>query len=156
MRRIALLLVTALLAPAAVAATERGRDPWVFRSVVDGRPRIATVALAPSLLAAYDTQHGALVRTWRGGVVFDGPVYNEVHGPQPTSEGLVLWRGGAPEPWSLEQGGATTTLRVRYRGHRFEGERVWFRWTLQRDGAATIEHQPSASEKTETQSTKAG
>ncbi|MFN7120139.1 MAG: cytochrome C, partial [Saprospiraceae bacterium] len=63
----------------------RPHDPWVFRSVLDSIPRMLTVALNDNLWAAYSAQTGALYKTWKGTVNFDGAVYTTAHGPQPST-----------------------------------------------------------------------
>ncbi|MFT5167349.1 MAG: cytochrome c, partial [Saprospiraceae bacterium] len=66
---------------------QRPSNPWVFRSVLDIKPRMVTFALHDNLWAAYSTQTGALYKAWKGYVEFDGAVYTTAHGPQPTSVG---------------------------------------------------------------------
>lgn len=70
-----------------VGRPERPRDPWVFRSVLDGEPRMVVLALHEDLWVAYDAGNGELARAWTGDVVFRGAVHDAVHGPQPESRG---------------------------------------------------------------------
>ena len=69
-------------------AAERGHSPWVFRSVLDRRPRMITFALSKTLWAAYDTQNASLYKVWRDGVEFDGAVYT---GELTPFEGEQVW-----------------------------------------------------------------
>ena len=69
------------------ADTTRPHDPWVFRSVLDWKPRVITMALHKDLWIAYSTENAALYKVWKGTVYFDGPVYTHAHGPQPISIG---------------------------------------------------------------------
>ncbi len=48
------------------SAPERPRDPWVFRSVLDERPRMITMALHKNMWSAYDTQKCGLYKAWQG------------------------------------------------------------------------------------------
>lgn len=109
---------------------ERGHEPWVFRSVLDQRPRMVTLALQDSLWAAYDTRTGALYRVWREGVDFEGAVYNSQHGPQPTSIGGAYLVSHFAEPWRVEVGGVAQTPQVRYRGHRVDDGRAVLAYDL--------------------------
>ena len=56
---------------------ERPIETWVFRSVVDQKPRMITAALHKDLYLSYSTQTGTLYKAWKGivnlqGAVFDG------------------------------------------------------------------------------------
>lgn len=100
----------------ALAAPDRPVDVWAFRSVLDGRPRILTLALAQDLWVAYDATHCSMVQAWTGGVRLDGSVYTSEHGPQPTSYGRRYYAGPADrDVWRLDG----RTVRPRFRGYRF-------------------------------------
>jgi len=120
---LALGLATALLASAA-AGSERGRDPFAFRLVLDGRPRMLALALRPDLWVAYDTERAAIYKVWEGGIDFTGAVYDWMHGPQPTSRGRIWLTSPWQEPWEIVQGAEARPARVRYRGHRIEAGRA--------------------------------
>src|SRR5512138_858333 len=109
---------------------ERGYSPWVFRSVLDRRPRMITFALSKTLWAAYDTQTASLYKVWRDGVEFDGAVYTTRHGPQPASEGGGYIVNDVETPWTVRHGGREHTPTVQYLGHRYEGERAAIRYAL--------------------------
>jgi len=110
--------------------TDRPHDPWVFRSVLDSLPRIATVALHDDLFVAYRTETGALYKAWKGAVNFDGAVYTTAHGPQPSSLGNSWLVNKFETPWRLVKGGQETTPEFQYRGHYFEKGQVWFNYEL--------------------------
>lgn len=100
---------------------ERPRDIWVFRSVLDNRPRIVTLALHKDLWVAYDATNCGLYRAWTGGVRFEGAVYTTVHGPQPRSFGNLHIPGIVDESvWTFEKNGGTTDLRPEFKGYRFQ------------------------------------
>lgn len=147
MRAVALAMLAAVcagglapaLVPAATTPTERGHDPWVFRSVLDGRPRMLTIALAPDLWAAYATESATLTKVWRGGVDFTGAVYNGRHGPQPGTQGAAFLDADPDAAgWRIRSGGGESDATVRYLGHRFEAGGVRLRYRLTA-GAATID-----------------
>ncbi|MCB0578700.1 MAG: DUF1080 domain-containing protein [Phaeodactylibacter sp.] len=116
----------------------RGNDPWAFRSVLDGRPRILTLALADRFWAAYSAQDGAIYKVWRGDVNFDGAVYTTVHGPQPSSLGDAFFVNEAASPWTARLGGQSHQPAVRYRGHRFREGQAYINYTLHLENGATV------------------
>lgn len=99
----------------------RGNDPWVFRSVLDWRARMVTLALDGEFWVAYDAQYASIYKVWQDGVKFDGPVYTTAHGPQPVSVGPAWFQSPFRDPWLVLKGEDTLRARVQYRGHRFEG-----------------------------------
>jgi cytochrome c len=102
-----------------VPAADRPNDPWVFRSVLDKQPRMITLALHKDLWVSYSTDRCAMYKTWKGGVNFDGTVWNMRHGPQPTTRGNAWFENKIDRPWLLEQGGKTDTATTEYKGHRY-------------------------------------
>jgi len=131
MRFLALLPVLVLLAPEQ-APVQRPRDPWVFRSVLDQRARMLTIALSNDMWVAYDATWCGLYKAWKGGVHFDGAVYTTVHGPQPTSEGADYVRGVDGGVWSLTtKEGASTQLRAHWRGYVLQHGQVRLQYDLE-------------------------
>ncbi|MEM8899492.1 MAG: PA14 domain-containing protein [Bacteroidota bacterium] len=123
---------------------ERGRDPWVFRSVLDERARMVTLALSSDMWAAYDAQNCALYKVWKDGVILDGPVYTTAHGPQPTSKGDAFIQGAYFAPWHLLRGADTLSVNTSYKGHRFYGEhvRLQYEMTLKDGSVISIQESP--------------
>lgn len=109
--------------------TDRPMENWVFRSVLDKKPRALTVALHKNMWLAYDTENGTLFKAWSGDVVLDGAVYTTKHGPQPTSYGYQ-YLTNTQEKWMLKKGDELTSCNVQYNGHRFKGEEVFINRTL--------------------------
>ena len=120
------------------ADIQRPHSPWVFRSVLDSLPRIATAALHDDLWVAYHTQTGALYKAWKGSVNFDGAVYTTAHGPQPSSIGNSWMVNSHLEPWRVLKGGQELTPAVQYRGHRFDKGQVTFSLELKLDDGSVI------------------
>jgi hypothetical protein len=112
------------------AAPERPRDPWVFRCVLDKNPRMVVIALHDDLYAAYDASTCSLYKVWRGGVKFDGAVYTTVHGPQPTSEGSVLFEATSSSSWQSvsKLNGERQPMQLPWRGYRLVDDRVWLQY----------------------------
>jgi hypothetical protein len=79
----------------------RGHTPWVMRTNLDGKPRMLSFALAPGVWAAYDTSSASLYQVWQGEILFQGAVYDYLHGPQPESSGAWYVRREQPHPWVL-------------------------------------------------------
>ncbi|MEL7240591.1 MAG: hypothetical protein AAGK78_17165, partial [Planctomycetota bacterium] len=77
----------------------RGRDPWVFRCTLDGRPRVIVVALGQDLWAAYDATTCNVYKVWSGDINLTGSVYDTRHGPQPKSVGTTLEVFGGSAQW---------------------------------------------------------
>ena len=98
---------------------DRPNDPWVFRSVLDLKPRMITFALDDNLWLAYSTDSCALYKAWAGGVAFEGAVYNMRHGPQPLSVGNAWFENKFGRPWSVTLNGQTEQPQTDYKGHRY-------------------------------------
>lgn len=116
-------LFLAGLAGLAVAASAPNDPPFVFRSVLDGRPRAVTAALHDDLWLSWDATTCSLVRAWCGDVRFDGAVYTSVHGPQPTSRGIPYVVLEEPTRFALETAAETVEGVPRYRGYALDEER---------------------------------
>lgn len=142
---IPVLLVLILFSCGSEKQTERPRDPWVFRSVLDEQPRMVTAALHKNMWLAYSAQNATLYKAWKGGVNFDGAVYTTVHGPQPTSTGYAYIHDGGDEKWMLKKGSDFVDANVQYKGHRITNDEVVFSLQIATpDGAViTVKEQPS-------------
>lgn len=118
-------------APTATAASTHLSGPMpAFRSVLDGKPRVLTVRLDDDLSVAYDTDGGELYKVWDGRIELSGAVYDQKHGPQPTTparnyllNGASHWRDG-----------------IDYLGYRLDGERTQL---LLGNGRVNITETPS-------------
>jgi cytochrome c len=110
---------------------QRPLDHWVFRSVLDLKPRIITMALSDRIWAAYSTRTGALYKAWKGTVLFDGPVYTTAHGPQPISIGDAYLENKFEQPWSvIGTDGQPIETVFQYKGHRFVKDQVELMYAL--------------------------
>lgn len=124
--------------------TNRGMDPWVFRSVLDWKPRMIVLALHDDLWAAYDAQHASIYKVWKDGIDLDGPVYTTAHGPQPIALGNAYLISPFDEPWSVRTADGDVKPQVQYRGHRFEDDQVVLQYELRLpDGSViTVDERP--------------
>lgn len=124
---------------------ERPREAWVFRSVLDEKPRMVTVALSDDLWVAYDTRDASLYKIWKGGVNFNGAVYTTVHGPQPTSLGYAYFeKTENDKKWIVEKGDDKYAPEVNYKGHSVKNNKATFKYDLllKDGGKVSIEESP--------------
>jgi cytochrome c len=110
---------------------QRARDPWVFRSVLDQKPRVVTFALCDEMWTAYDATTCTLFKAWKGGVHFDGAVYTTVHGPQPTSEGEVYTQGVEGPAWEAFVGDKLVESKMRWKGYVFHDGRCTMNYEIE-------------------------
>ncbi|BFM22165.1 family 16 glycoside hydrolase [Gilvimarinus japonicus] len=94
------------------ASTDLSGPMPAFRSVLDGKPRVLTVRLDDELSVAYDTDGGELYKVWDGSVEFSGAVYDQKHGPQPTT----------PSRNYLLNGASHWADGIDYQGYRLSGD----------------------------------
>lgn len=146
-----ILLALILTAPQRIDVPEprnlvRGRDPFVFRCVLDTRVRIVTLALSEDLWAAYDTTTCGFYKAWKGGVKFDGAVYTTAHGPTPTSRGADYARGLDGDVWMARIGETVTEARAVWRGYRIDrGAGVLLYDVVLKDGRVVrVEERPES------------
>ncbi|MFY0652718.1 MAG: cytochrome C [Cyclobacteriaceae bacterium] len=96
-------------------------EPWAVRSVLDYRPRMLTVALDSEMYLAYDLVHCALYRAWKGGVNWDGTVFNEIKAMQPTAWGEDYYLNQYPnDTWSIIDQEKQIECQASFSGYRFE------------------------------------
>jgi cytochrome c len=110
---------------------KRPADPWVFRSVLDKKPRMVTAALDDNLYVAYDARECQIYKAWKGGVIFDGAVYTTNHGPQPTSKGYAYYiQPEGKDFWYLVVDGKEVETTPHFRGYGFKNGQVTFHFQL--------------------------
>lgn len=122
---------------------ERPRDPWVFRCVLDRKPRRVTLALSDEMWIAYDATTCGVYKAWKGGVNFDGPVYTTVHGPQPTTVGASYTEGFEGDVWEANVAGKPVPVRAVWRGYLFNGDHVALQYELELPGGRKVHVQES-------------
>ncbi len=133
---------------AGLGATDRPRDPWVFRCVLDKHPRMVVIALHEHLWVAYDATDCTLYKAWDGDVKFTGAVYDYVHGPQPQVRGET-WMAGEPDERPLFLSGPNgATALPRWAGYRFSDDHVWLQFEFRMGDGSMV----TVSESPEVQS----
>lgn len=131
-----LLLALTLQSP---PPATRPRDIWVFRSVLDKRARMATVALHNDLWVAYDATNCGLYRAWKGGVKFDGAVYTAEHGPQPTVLGSTSVMGVVDKQvWYVRKGSTRVAKKPEFKGYAITKNQVTFEYQFRMDGRTIV------------------
>lgn len=94
------------------------RDPWIFRINLDNIPRVLVVALSDELWAAYDVEHAKLYKTWKGGINFNGPMYDDRHNVQPSTRGVSYTTDTLrSSPWMLSVNGKISAVNAEYLGY---------------------------------------
>lgn len=137
---IAVLAIAVIFSACQPNTPERGHSPWVFRSVLDAKPRMLTVALTKDIWAAYHTDSCTLYKVWKGSVNLDGAVYTTAHGPQPATLGDAFTINDfTARAWGLVSNGKTEDLTVQYRGHRFVKNQVELMYDLKDAKGRTIQ-----------------
>jgi cytochrome c len=118
--------------------SERPFQPWIVRSVLDGEPRMLSVALHENLWVAYNTGRCGIARAWKGYVNFDGAVYTTAHGPQPLTVGDAFFVDTTATPWQVLRGDAPVITSTIYSGHRIVDGQAELMYTLHPEGLAPI------------------
>lgn len=122
---------------------KRPREAWVLRSVLDGRPRILSIALHEHLWLAYNTKTAALYKAWTGKIDFSGPVYTSSHGPQPVSVGTTYMEEPDENPWRITADGKEITPEISYKGHTVLDNQVTLKYNLDYQGKKiSVEERP--------------
>ena len=118
---------------------------WAFRSVIDGMPRVLTLALNNNLYVGYNTYHCGITKIWKEGVVKQGPVYNQKHGPQPITKGGKYLEFPMKEsawfcvPTLTNAIPFVRNCKVQFKGYRFEKGKIALKYLLKIDSATTAE-----------------
>src|SRR5690606_23586257 len=109
----------------------RPMDPWAFRSVLDKKPRMLTLALDTSLYAAYDLQACGLYKVWKGGVTMEGTAYTDKKNVQPTSWGVPYAPDStASASWVVDQNGYPLDVVAAYEGYYFRDHGIHLKFSI--------------------------
>lgn len=111
-------------------AKQRPLDVWAFRSVLDKKPRMLTLALNTECYAAYDLAHCKLYKVWKGGVAMEGAAYTDKKEIQPTSWGTAYFSDSLPSQWSAQLNGQEVFSRIVHRGYTFKNNQIYLKYAL--------------------------
>ncbi|NHK29466.1 DUF1080 domain-containing protein [Parvularcula flava] len=128
---------TSLFADGAVP--ERGHEPWIARSVLDGEPRMLTLALSDNLWIAYSTEDATLRSAWSAPAIYEGAVYDGAHGPQPHAPEARYVLTTDDDSWRLMEGSESVPAQVRYLGHKVRDGRIALNYRLTAPSGAFVD-----------------
>ena len=107
------------------------RDPWAIRSVLDGKPRMLSLAMNKEVNLAYDLANGQLFKIWKGGIHLDGAAYTDVKTVQPTSWGKDYELNfNSHIQWILKQKERNDTANIRFKGYDIIDQQIHLRYQL--------------------------
>jgi cytochrome c len=123
----------------------RPRDPWVFRSVLDKKPRMLTIALDSECYVSYDLARCTLYKAWKGGVMLEGAAFTDKKNVQPTSWGTSYFPDTLTNfQWVCETAGGKTFAPIVSRGYVLKGNQILLRYhcVLPSTDTVLIEERP--------------
>jgi cytochrome c len=125
-------------------------DLHVFRSVLDDKPRMATLFLEDSLCLAFDTEHCGIYKIWKGGIRKEGAVFTHIKNVQPTSWGDVFFEEDLTSfPISVYTEGKKLESHHQFKGYEIGAKAVYFKYTITVPGFETIDIKEKYSIKRE-------
>jgi cytochrome c len=131
---VVLIILSGLLTACGNKSTsdgERPLDPWVFRSVLDKKPRMLTVALDSSCYVAYDLTTCKLYKAWKGGVTMEGAAYTDKKNVQPTTWGTDYTSENLQQgQWIAKVNGTEKPSRIIHRGYYFKNNQIHLKYGL--------------------------
>ena len=110
-------------------APERPVSPWAFRSVLDKKPRMLTLALDSACYVAYDLATCRLYKAWKGGVRMEGTAYTDQKNVQPTSWGTA-YISNSDFQWVAERNGQVDKFRMNSKGYYFTNNQVNLKYDM--------------------------
>lgn len=109
----------------------RPLDPWAFRSVLDKRPRMLTLALDTACYVAYDLSTCTLYKAWKGGVLMEGAAYTDKKNVQPTSWGTAYLSDSSHHfQWIVEVNTRREKPRMVHKGHSFRNNEIMLKYAM--------------------------
>jgi cytochrome c len=144
------LLTCSLLS---LAQTQRPMDMWVFRCVLDGKPKALVAALHKDLYIGYDTDNCQLFKAWKGGVKFDGAVYSTTkHGPQPISLSPWYQINTLTPTWKLLKNNQELKCKTTFKGYVWQDNKLVMQYDVMADsvGSVSIEEWPEFTTQAKT------
>ncbi len=110
---------------------QRPLEPWAFRSVLDMKPRMITLALDSNFYVAYDLASCTLYKAWKGGVSMEGTAYSDKKNVQPSSWGTDYLSASMQHfQWNVERGGKIEKSRIVSKGYFFKDNQIHLKFML--------------------------
>ncbi|MEO5602306.1 MAG: c-type cytochrome [Cyclobacteriaceae bacterium] len=110
---------------------QRPLDPWAFRSVLDRKPRMITLALDSNFYVAYDLASCTLYKAWKGGVSMEGTAYSDKKNVQPSSWGTDYLSDSIQHfKWNVERGGKIEKSRIVSKGYFLKDNQIHLKFIL--------------------------
>jgi cytochrome c len=125
--------------------TYRPMDPWAFRSVLDKKPRMLTLALDSTFFVAYDLARCTIYKAWKGGVTLEGAPYTDKKNIQPTSWGKSYFTDSLAQfKWVVIVDGKDNFPKVISKGYSFQQNQITLKYQLVLSSGDTVrvEEQP--------------
>ncbi len=113
------------------ATIQRPIDPWAFRSVLDKKPRMLTLALDTECYVAYDLANCKLYKAWKGGVLMEGAPYTNKKNVQPESWGTAYLSDTTQQSgWVVELNGKKDSFNIISKGYLFRENEIYLKYNL--------------------------
>lgn len=110
---------------------ERPTGVWAYRSVLDKRPRMLTLALNKECHVAYDLGRCAPYKVWKGGVLMEGAPYTQKKNVQPTTWGTAYVQDSLlGESWFVKSDGKDILAKITNNGYAFKKNQIYLKYTL--------------------------
>ena len=118
---------------------DRPRDPWFFRSVLDKKPRMLTLALDTACYVAYDLAHCTLYKAWKGGVNLEGAAFTNKKNVQPTTWGSSYYTDSLrQDAWIAALHGKNESFKMLHKGYVIEDNQLTLNYQLILSSGDTI------------------
>ncbi len=89
------------------------------------------LALNDEMWAAYDVQQARLYKVWKGGISFNGPMYDNRHQIQPsTQEAAYMVNTARQSLWRLNSNGTERSVQAEFLGYKLKNNQVTIRWEI--------------------------
>lgn len=124
----------------------RPLDPWAFRSVLDKKPRMLTLALDTACYVAYDLSTCTLYKAWKGGVLIEGAPYTDKKNVQPLSWGTAYLSDSSHHfEWIAEVNEQREKPRLMHKGYLFKNNNIYLKYAmiLSRGDTIMIQEHPA-------------
>jgi len=113
--------------------------PFVFRSVLDKKPRMLTIRLDSVRFLAYSLADCSLYKFWTGGIDLQGTVYNSRKELAPVSWGTAYFLDSSTvSPWVTLRSGSRVPNQVTNQGYEIKNGQVKLNYLLALPSGETI------------------